>query len=135
MTATRDVSTYREIVLEHFRHPRNRGPLATADVSVEGANPLCGDRVRVELRMVDETIADAAFTADACVLCVASASLLTEHVRGMRASEARELSDALAFELVGGSVPAARRRCATLPLDTLRRAVDRIGDQRRPDSG
>jgi nitrogen fixation NifU-like protein len=128
----REASTYRDIVLEHFRRPRNCGPLAMADVSVEGANPLCGDRVRMELRVVDGTIADAAFTADACVLCVASASLVTEHVRGMPACDARELSDTLAFELVGGSVPAARRRCATLPLDTLRRAVVHLGE-RQPD--
>jgi NifU-like protein involved in Fe-S cluster formation len=79
--------------------------------------------VRVEIRVANGTIAEAGFTADACVLCVASASLLTSHVRGMTLSDARELSDALAFELVGGTVPMARRRCATLPLDTLRRAV------------
>ena len=123
MTASGDASAYRQIVLEHFRHPRNRGRLAVPDASVEGANPLCGDRVRVEIRAADGTIAEAGFTADACVLCVASASLLTSHVRGMTVSDARELSDALAFELVGGTVPMARRRCATLPLDTLRRAV------------
>ena len=126
MTTSRDAPAYREIVLEHFRRPRNRGPLAGADVSIEGANPLCGDRVRVELRVVEGAIAAAGFTADACVLCVASASLLTEHVRGMRASDVRELGDAIALELVGGSVPAARRRCATLPLDTLRRALIRL---------
>jgi nitrogen fixation NifU-like protein len=125
------MSTYREIVLEHFRHPRNRGPLIAADVSVEGANPLCGDRVRIELRVVEETIADAGFTADACVLCVASASLLTEHVRGMRTVEARELNDAIAFDLVGGSIPRPRERCATLPLDTLRRAVIDFDEGRR----
>jgi nitrogen fixation NifU-like protein len=123
VTASRDASAYRAIVLEHFRRPRNRGPLAEADVSIEGANPLCGDRVRLELRLADGAIVDAGFTADACVLCVASASLLTEHVRGMRASDAQNLSDSVAFDLVGGSVPAARRRCATLPLETLRRAV------------
>jgi len=117
------VSAYRDVVLEHFRHPRNRGSLVMADVSMEGANPLCGDRVRVELRVVDGTITDTGFTADACVLCVAAASLVTEHVRGMRTEEARELSDAVALQLVGGTVPPARKRCATLPLDTLRRAV------------
>lgn len=131
MIAPRGASTYRDVVLEHFRHPRNRGPLAAADVSVEGANPLCGDRVRIELRVVDETITDANFTADACVLCVASASLLTERVRGMRTSDARDLDDTIAFELVGGSVPRPRARCATLPLDTLRRAVARFDEGHR----
>jgi len=125
------VSAYRAIVLEHFRHPRNRGSLAEADVSLEGANPLCGDRIRVELRVVDGTIAATGFTADACVLCVASASLLTEHVRGMRADVARALTDDVMLDLVGGPVPVARARCATLPLDTLRRALIGLGDDRR----
>jgi nitrogen fixation NifU-like protein len=129
--AASGMSAYREIVLEHFRHPRNRGPLSAADVSLEGANPLCGDRVRIELRVVDETITDAGFTADACVLCVASASLLTEHVRGMRTADARDLNDAIAFDLVGGSVPRPRERCATLPLDTLRRAVISFNEGQR----
>jgi nitrogen fixation NifU-like protein len=131
VTGSRGAPAYREIVLEHFRHPRNRGPLPKPDVSLEGANPLCGDRVRVELRVVDERIADAAFTADACVLCIASASLVTEHVRGMRAADAVELRDAIAFELVGGSVPAARQRCATLPLDTLRRGLVHFDERSR----
>ena len=117
------MTAYRDVVLEHFRHPRNRGTLAGADVSADGSNPLCGDRIKVQVRVVDGSIAEAAFTADACVLCVASASLMTEHVIGMRADDARRLGDVVALDLVGGTVPPARQRCATLPLDTLRRAI------------
>jgi nitrogen fixation NifU-like protein len=117
------VSALRAIVLEHFRHPRNRGRLDGADVSAEGANPLCGDRVRVELRAQQGTIADARFTADACALCVASASLLTERVRGMRLDAVPGVDERWLFASLEGEPPPARRKCATLPLDTLHRAA------------
>jgi nitrogen fixation NifU-like protein len=120
------VSALRAVVLEHFRHPRNRGPLVGAEASAEGANPLCGDCVRIELRAEQRgggTIADARFTADACALCVASASLLTERVRGMRLDAVAGVDERWLFASLEGEPPAARRKCATLPLDTLRRAA------------
>ena len=117
------MSALRSVVLEHFRHPKNRGPLDRADASAEGANPLCGDRVRVEVRAEHGVIAEARFTADACALCVASASLLTERVRGMRVSETSDVDERWLFASLDGEPPATRRKCALLPLDTLRRAV------------
>jgi nitrogen fixation protein NifU and related proteins len=117
------VSAIRAVVLEHFRHPRNRGRLDGADASAEGANPLCGDRVRVELRAEQGAIADARFTADACALCVASASLLTERVRGMRLDAITTVDEGWLFASLEGEPPAPRRKCAILPLDTLRRAA------------
>lgn len=120
------MSAFRSVVLEHFRHPKNRGPLEQANASADGANPLCGDRVRVELRAERGTIADARFTADACALCVASASLLTEHVRGMRLDLVTRVDEAWLFDSLEGEPPPARRKCALLPLDTLRRAVSSL---------
>ena len=125
------MTTYRDVVLEHFRHPRNRRTLPAADVSIEGANPLCGDRVRVDLRIVGGQIAEIGFTADACILCVAAASLLTEHVHGMSIAEAGALADDVALQLVGGTVPAPRRKCATLPVDTVRRGIARFIESAR----
>ena len=117
------MTAYRSIVLEHFRHPRNRGPLADASASAEGANPLCGDRVRVELRADNGMVAEVRFTADACALCIASASLVTEHARGMHLSDVSRIDLAWLYASLHGEPPAARRRCATLPLDTLHRAI------------
>jgi len=117
------VSALRAVVLEHFRHPRNRGPLLGAEASAEGANPLCGDRVRIELRVEEGTIADARFTADACALCVASASLLTERVRGMPLDAVPGVDERWLFVSLEGEPPPARRKCATLALDTLHRAA------------
>lgn len=117
------MTAFRTVVLEHFRRPRNRGPLADANVSIEGANPLCGDRIRIQLRANDDTIVDARFTADACAICIASASLLTEHVRGMRLGDAGSVDIEWLHGSLEGEPPPGRRRCAILPLDTMRRAI------------
>jgi nitrogen fixation protein NifU and related proteins len=117
------VTAYRAIVLEHFRHPRNRASLPDANRAAEGANPLCGDRIRIQLRVVDDMITDARFTADACALCIATASLLTEHVRGLPADVATAVNGDWIRAALGGDPPPGRTRCAMLPLDTLRRAV------------
>lgn len=117
------MTAFRAVVLEHFRHPRNRGQLADAHASAEGANPLCGDRIRIQLMTDGETIADARFTADACALCIASASLLTEHVRGMRIGDARSVDVAWLHRSLDGEPPPGRKRCAQLPLETMQRAV------------
>lgn len=121
------MTAFRAAVLEHFRRPRNRGTLPGATVSVEGANPLCGDRIRVQLLVQplaeDRTIADARFTADACAICIAAASVLTESARGKTVSAAVSLDHAWLCAALEGEPPAGRTRCVTLPLDTFHRAL------------
>lgn len=112
-------------ILEHFRRPRNRGTLQSPDAVDEGVNPLCGDRVRIELTLRGDRIEQARFTADACAICIASASLLTERVAGMIASDAVAIADDDAVVQLGTEIPLARRSCAVLPLETLRRALRR----------
>ena len=121
------MTAFRAIVLEHFRHPRNRGPLDDATASAEGANPLCGDRIRVQVRVIGDTIHDARFTADACAICIASASVLTAHVRGMPVNDAARVEPRWIHTALEGEPPAGRAKCATLPLDTLRRALAASG--------
>lgn len=117
------MTTYRTIVLEHFKHPRNRGPLENASHIADGANPLCGDRIRVQLLVDGESVVEARFVADACALCIASASLLTEQLRGMSLSEAKRLDSVWIFRALEGEPPAGRRKCAILPIDTMLRAL------------
>ncbi len=112
-------------ILEHFRRPRNRGRLAAPDAADEGVNPLCGDRVRIEVVLRGERIEQARFTADACAICIASASLLTERVAGMAVGDAAALDDDAAVAQLGTEIPPTRRSCAVLPLETLRRALRR----------
>jgi nitrogen fixation protein NifU and related proteins len=114
---------YGATVLEHFRRPRNHRQLDNATVSHEGYNPLCGDRVRIELELDQSVIRAAAFTANACAICTASASLLTERVSGVSVETAGQMSDEEMIEALGAEVPAARLTCAILPLRTLREAL------------
>lgn len=111
---------YGATVLEHFRRPRNQRALERATAAREGHNPLCGDRVRIEVLIEDSVITAAAFTANACAICTASASLLTERVTGAAVADAGGIGDDEAIRALGAEVPAARRLCAVLPLRTLR---------------
>ena len=123
---------YGSAITEHFRRPRNYGPLPNATVSAECVNALCGDRVRLAV-LIDPAgeITEARFTANACAICVAAASLLTERLRGMSSAAARRLDAADVVALVGDAVPPARQRCATLPLEALHRALASMGDGAR----
>jgi nitrogen fixation NifU-like protein len=120
------VTAFRAVVIEHFRRPRNRGPLDDANGSAEGANPLCGDRIRVQVLARDGAIVDARFTADACALCIAAASLLTEGARGMPLRETTCLDPIWLTAALEGAPPPGRSKCVALPLDTLRRAIASI---------
>jgi nitrogen fixation NifU-like protein len=121
-------ATYAPLVIEHYRHPRNYGALDAPTVSREGVNPLCGDRVRIDLAVGPDGVAAARFRGDACAVTIAAASLLTEHVAGQTLAAIAALGDGDVFALLGVDLPAGRRRCATLPLEVLQaavRAVDR----------
>ena len=114
---------YGATVMEHFRRPRNQGPLAAPDAVREGSNPLCGDRVRIELAIRDGRVADARFTANACAISVAADSLLTERVRGMATPAVQAITDDEICTALGAEIPTARRACAVLPLSTMRAAL------------
>lgn len=116
-------AAYSPTILEHFRRPRNYGSLPNASAEAEGVNPLCGDRIRIAVMVDGQGISDVRFTANACAICVAAASLLTEQLRGMTRKAAMLLEDDDMLALVGDGVPPPRRKCATLPLAALRQAL------------
>ena len=120
--AVEGAGPYGSVIAEHFRRPRNQGPLPDATASAEMVNPLCGDRIRLAVLVDSDAIVEARFVANACAICIAAASLLTEHVRGMSPNDAVRLGDESVLALVG-TVPAGRTRCATLPIEALRRAL------------
>jgi nitrogen fixation NifU-like protein len=97
--------------------------LSEANGSADGANPLCGDRIRVQVLARRGRIVDAKFTADACALCIASASLLTEAARGLPTAETRGLDQAWLQTALEGAPPPGRAKCVALPLDTFHRAI------------
>ena len=117
------MTAFRAVVLEHFRRPRNRGALAGANGEAEGANPLCGDRIRVQVRVCRDVVEDARFTADACAICIAAASLITDGARGRPRGDAERLDLAWLHTAMEGEPPAGRRRCVALAHDTFQRAL------------
>lgn len=114
---------YSATILEHFRRPHNQRPLARATAWHEAHNALCGDRVRIELEIAGGIIVDAAFTASACAVCTAAASLLTDRLRGVAATAALPLDEVALVAALDHDLPPARRACATLPLVAARAAV------------
>src|SRR6478735_11820056 len=115
---------YRDEILEHYRRPHNFGTLAHPDVSYEGANPLCGDRLTLMLDLdASGTVTDVAFTGRGCAISQASASLLTDTLRGRTTTELGALAKDDVLELLGIEISPARLKCALLSLDTLQRAL------------
>jgi nitrogen fixation protein NifU and related proteins len=114
---------YGDTIFEHFRHPRNHGPLTEATVSQEGSNPLCGDRVRIELRLEGEIVSQAGFTANACAICVAAASVLTDLIRGAHLDDVASFTSDELLRALGAELPKSRLACATLPLTVLHTGV------------
>ncbi len=115
---------YRDEILEHYRRPHNFGKLQHPDVSYEGANPLCGDRLTMMLDLDESgTVTDVAFTGRGCAISQASASMLTDTLRGRSTEELGRLAKDDVLELLGIEISPARLKCALLSLDTLQHAI------------
>ena len=114
---------YSDILLDHFRHPRNYGSLPAPDISNEQFNPLCGDRIRIELRLDHSIVNEVRFKGDACAICTAAASLLTELILGADITELAGISDARLISALESEIQPARLQCALLPLQALRKGL------------
>ena len=114
---------YSEILLDHFRHPRNYGSLDAPDISNEQFNPLCGDRIRIELKFDHSTVNEARFKGDACAIGTAAASLLTELTLGADVEHLAGISDARLISALESDIQPARLQCALLPLHALREGL------------
>lgn len=113
---------YSDVIRQRWRQPRWRGELPGANAVAEDVNPLCGDRVRVMLRLDNGTIQAARFLGDSCAICTASADVLAERIEGRpSASPAVETADLL--EALGADIRPSRMRCVTLPLSVLGKAL------------
>jgi len=137
---------YEKILREHARHPRHRGRPASISATGEGSNPKCGDEIQVHLTPDEQgVLGPVYFEAQACALCVASASLMTARVEGLPREEARQLAEAYArLEPIADEAPGEtwqcllqvldtapqRRRCIELPWSALENAL-RIGQNPR----
>lgn len=132
---------YREVILDHYAHPRNRGRLDPSDFAVEGANPLCGDELALSVRVRDGRVEDVRFEGRGCSISQASASMMTEAIKGKTLDEVRTLVQDFKA-MMHGSEPQAdlgdlvalqgvrkfpvRIKCATLSWVALEQGLDEL---------
>ena len=136
---------YQEVILDHNRKPRNWGKLADATHHADGVNPLCGDRLHLDVRVADDTLAAIAFEGESCAICKASASMMTAAVKGKSRSDAEQLVQEFR-DMATGTLDIAgtehhlgrltvfagvrdlptRVKCAILPWHTLHAALNSI---------
>ena len=115
---------YTDKILEHARQPKNFGRVVDPDVQLEELNPLCGDRIRVELRLADGgQILEALFSGEMCAIAKGSASILFQSLEGRTVAAILGISDAEILESLAGDIPKNRIQCALLPISALRGAV------------
>lgn len=114
-------SLYQEVILDHYRNPRNKGRLDPADISYEDDNPLCGDRIHLDLRLdEDGRVAEVAWDGHGCAISMASASMLSEEIQGKTLEDLRQLGKDDILEMLGIELGRVRLQCALLSLKVLK---------------
>jgi nitrogen fixation NifU-like protein len=124
-----------ENILDHAQHPRNGGRLEQPSVSHEEHNPLCGDKVRFDLLLLNGTIADVRFTGRGCAISQAAASMLTEQIQGATVGNVLRITNDDVLQLLAIPIGYARRKCALLGVTTLRNALADYAAQSDPSDG
>jgi nitrogen fixation protein NifU and related proteins len=114
---------YKDYILDHYRNPRNFGHLEDANVTAEDLNPLCGDKIRVELKVGDGKIEDVRFSGKGCAISQASMSMLSESLRGRSLEDVARMPKEEVLENVGIGISPARMKCAMLGLKVLKTAA------------
>jgi nitrogen fixation protein NifU and related proteins len=114
---------YRQNILDHYQSPRNFGTLERPDISAEDSNPLCGDVIRIDLKIQGGKVADVRFTGKGCSISRAAASMLTEEIRGKTLEEVKRIGKDEVLEMLGIELGPVRLKCALLALKTLKVGV------------
>jgi len=132
---------YQEIILDHYKHPRNHGTLENADIKIPGKNPFCGDEIILSIKLKDNIVEDVAFEGNGCAISQASASVMTEQIKGKTLQEAKELFEEFS-KMVKGDIDfdevkmdelaafqgvceyPTRVKCALLSWNALKKALE-----------
>jgi nitrogen fixation NifU-like protein len=120
---------YREVIIEHYKNPDHRGTLDPHDISFEDENPLCGDHIRVDLR-VDENgvVKEATFDGHGCAISQSSADLLLDSIIGKSVEEIKQMNKQDVLDILGIDLGPVRLKCALLPLKVLKAGVYGLGE-------
>lgn len=113
---------YSKVVMEHFQNPRNMGELEDASAIGEAGNPVCGDLMKIYIRVEDDVITDITFKTFGCAAAIATSSMVTEMAKGKTLKEAYDITrDDVAYELEG--LPPIKMHCSNLAADALKEAI------------
>jgi nitrogen fixation NifU-like protein len=119
-----DDQLYREYILEHYKHPHNHGSLEHADMEAHDLNPLCGDELTFQLSLdSDGKVSDVAFDGHGCAISQASASMLSDELKGMTGEQLLALDHQTVLDLLGIEISATRMKCALLSLKVVKAAA------------
>lgn len=114
---------YRDEILDLYKNPRNSGKIEDADIQEEGDNPSCGDHLTIYAILEDGKVSEIKHESEACAICTASTSILTEEVEGLSVDEIKNLDHDWMLEKLGIEVSPMRMKCALLGLKTLQRGL------------
>jgi nitrogen fixation protein NifU and related proteins len=123
---------YRDYILEHYRRPHNFGVIEEPSATHEGSNPLCGDRITMQLALKDGVVERIGFTGRGCAISQASASLLTDEIKGKPLEDVAGFRADDLLELLGIEISPARLKCAMLSFDSLQALLDEVGMKPAP---
>lgn len=118
-----DDDLYRQYILDHYRQPHNHGTLEHPDIHAADTNPLCGDRISIDLKLDGDRVSEVRFSGRGCAISQASASMLTEQIDGATLDELRAITPQDVFDMLGVEIGPARQRCALLSLRVLHQGV------------
>ncbi|MCL4554949.1 MAG: Fe-S cluster assembly scaffold protein NifU [Actinobacteria bacterium] len=120
---------YTDLVMEHFRNPRNMGVIEDADGVGEVGNPTCGDMMRITIKVSDDVLEDVKFQTLGCGAAVATSSMVTELAKGKNLDEAVDITNKQVAEALGG-LPPNKMHCSNLAADGLRAAIEDYKERR-----
>lgn len=118
------MSIYQEIILDHYRNPRNNGKLKNPTSTISVSNPLCGDIIQMDIEELGGKVVAVAYSGQGCAISQAAASLLTEQVKGKSKDEIMGLDKEYVFELLGIQLSPNRIKCALLSLEALHKVLN-----------
>ena len=120
---------YRELIIDRYKNPIYRGELDPNDITFEDDNPLCGDHIRIDLRVdEDDIVTEALFSGQGCAISQAAADLLLESVQGKHLNDVKMLSKENILDMIGIDLGPVRLKCALLPLKVLKAGVYGLGE-------
>jgi nitrogen fixation NifU-like protein len=117
------MSIYQEMILDHYHNPRNFGKMEHPSHSISVSNPLCGDKIEMAVKEIHGVVEDIKYSGEGCAISMASASMLTEYVKGKEVNELKKLTPEIIISMLGIELSPNRLKCALLSLEALKKVL------------